>query len=166
MRLKSLRPAGLAVGLILAPFLLAGCTTPVKVQPSAAVLDMRAAAAERTRQAALAGCVDPRQGGAEATIVRFGFLDDSLDDMAARHLAPVLAYARCARTGIVAAGEADQHGTAEQQQALIARRIAVVVKYLVAGGVDAARISSVASATDAPAGDGAPLFLLARGRGW
>ena len=130
---------------------------------------MRSAAAERVRRwpHRRRGCVDPRGQGAEATIVRFGFEEASLDAAATRRLDQAVDWARCATAGrIVLAGAADQHGTPQAQQELIAGRVGAIRQYLVKAGVADERISTVASIKDLPTGDSAPLTLQGLGRGW
>ena len=168
MRLNGPRPAVLCAA-TLVPLLLAGlgaCTTQVKVQPSAAILETRRAVAERAK-AGGGVCVDPRDLGAEATVVPFGFLLADLDESAMRRIQTVAAWGRCAPANrIVLTGEADNHGTPAEQADLVARRMAAIRQALTAAGVADERISVAAQAKDVPADGGAPLVLLGRGRGW
>lgn len=166
MRLNGFHPASVLSAATLVPLLLVGlgaCTTQVKPQPSAAVLEMRRAAAERAGPGR-GGCLDPRDQGAEATVIPFGFLLADLDASALRRIRTVAAWGRCAPANrIVLTGEADNHGTAAERADLVARRLTALRQALTAAGVADERISVAASAKDVP---GDALVLLGRGRGW
>lgn len=169
MRLNGLRRASLLCAATLGPLLLAGlaaCTTHVKPQPSAAVLEMRRSAADESR-AGGGGCVDPRDLGAEATVIPFGFLLADLDATAMRRIGTVAAWGRCAPgVRIVLTGEADNHGTPAEQADLVARRLAAIRQALTSAGVAGEGISVAVSAKDVPGDAGSALVLLGRGRGW
>lgn len=162
--------AGFARATLGALILLGGlgaCTTQVTPAPSAAVMEMRAQAAQRAQRAASAACVDPRTQGPEATVIPFGFLEATLDETATRRLSQAAAFAVCAQAlPVILTGEADNHGTAAERQTLIDQRTAAMRRYLVGAGVAEARISVAKAMTEAPAGDNAPLVLSGRGRGW
>lgn len=153
------------VGLLLLAGL-GACTSTVKVQPSAAILETRAAASERIKHAHdPAACVDPRSiQEDDTTTVRFLFMTADLDVLGARALDRAAAFARCDTTAtIVLVGQAEEgHGTPEGKQALIGQRIATMRQTLTAAGVPEARISTAASA---PAATTGPLVLLGRNLG-
>lgn len=168
MRVNGPRSATFRCAATFVPLLLAGlgaCTTQVKVQPSAAVLEVRRATADRVRPGG--GCADPRDLGTDATVIPFGFLQADLDDSAMRRIRMVSAWGRCAPANrIVLTGEADNHGTATEQADLVARRLATVRRALTDAGVADERISIAASAKDVPGDARDTLVLLGRGRGW
>lgn len=144
---------------------LGACTSTITPPPSAAILQARAAAAERAKHAQdPAPCVDPRATKDEdATVIRFLFMSADLDVIGARRLNQAVAFARCApATRIVLVGEADGRATPQAQAALIAQRIAAMRQALTNAGVADARISTAATTAAAPAG---PLMLLGRNTG-
>ena len=160
-----MRFAGLL--LLAGPILLGvgGCTHVIKPPPSAAIVEARAAAAERLKHARdPSPCVDPRTVQDEdATVIRFLFQSADLDPTATRVIGLATAFARCdATTPIVLAAEPDGRASEAAQKALVVDRLAAMRKALTTGGVPDSRITTVATRASAPAGS---LSLLGRNLG-
>ena len=152
------------VGLVLLAGL-GACTSTITPPPSAAILEARAAAADRIKHANdPPPCVDPRSlKGEDATWIRFVFMTAQFDTLGARDLDRAATFARCSpATPIVLVAEADGRASAQAQAALIAERIAVMRQVLTKAGIADARISTAATLAAAPAG---PLVLLGRNLG-
>jgi outer membrane protein OmpA-like peptidoglycan-associated protein len=141
--------------LMLASLVLGGCVSQVEPKISQAVLDSRARAAAAHAQPAdqcLAATPPPKT-------VLFPFQGTEPDASARVQLDGVARSLRCdPALRIALAAEADQHGTAAEQRALIAGRIAFMRQYLVAAGAGATQLAT------APATAG--LTLTAQGRAW
>jgi outer membrane protein OmpA-like peptidoglycan-associated protein len=138
---------------------LAGCATPHS-QPvlSHAVMDARAHLdASRT-----AACPAP----ASPTSIGFGFGEASLGDTANTPLERLATTLTCRpQVSALIVGEADGHGTAEDQKKLAQSRAQAVSDYLSAHGVAARRLAMQVEGKAPPAGE-ARMIVMAEGRRW
>lgn len=138
---------------------LAGCVTH-KVTPtlSKAVVQAR----KHQNVEATTACPDL----AAPISVGFAFGESSLSELATPTLSTVSRELAChPGEPALIVGQADNHGTDAQQDALAKARIAAVSDYLRAHGVAAGRLQSqVRGAT--PALDPKRIIVLAEGRGW
>lgn len=137
----------------------AGCTTPhVKPTPSQAVADAHAhrnAAAEAT----CAPLASPLSVG-------FGFGESQVSEVAAPALDDAGRLLSChPQASAIVVGQADGHGTPQDQKTLAAARVQAVVQELQRRGVPANRVQTQAEGT-APTGDDTRLVILAEGRRW
>ena len=138
---------------------LCACTTPhVKPTLSAAVVDARA-----HRNAAAGVTCNPLTSPLS---IGFGFGESTLTELAAPALDDAGRLLTChPQAGALVVGQADGHGTTQDQHALAAARIQAVVQELQRRGVAAGRLQTQAEGA-APAGDDTRLVILAEGRRW
>jgi outer membrane protein OmpA-like peptidoglycan-associated protein len=152
-----MRPFALPAAALLAAGL-AACTPTVKPTLSQAVADARA---HRNATAEL-GCT----AMASPLSVGFGFGESQVSDLAAPALDSAGKLLAChPQASAVVVGQADGHGTAQDQRALAAARVQAVVQELQRRGVAADRVQSQAEGA-APAGDDNRLVIIAEGRRW
>lgn len=154
MTVRSFALLTFAVPLALAA---AGCTTKVKPVLSKAVAEAR-----QHRDVAVAACPPV----ASPVSVGFGFGDASLNELAVPALEQAGQILAChPNVAAVVVGQADGHGTDQEQQALAAARAQIVIRELANRGAPRARITAQVQGT-APAGDASHLVVLAEGRRW
>lgn len=139
---------------------LGGCVTRVNPQPSAAIVEMRAqAASARTAKPVAQGCPAADAPVTDKVLIVFPFLEPTPDNATKSQLADLAILLHCPGSHIALTGEADNHGTAAAQKALIAGRVAAVRDVLSAAGVTGAQYVSTPGAAGT-------LTVLARGRDW
>jgi outer membrane protein OmpA-like peptidoglycan-associated protein len=134
---------------------LGACTHRITPPPSTAILEARAAAADRVKHARDAAvCDDPRRiQEADATVIRFRFLTAEIDQVGERTVARASAFARCdAATPIVIVAESDGRSPEAQQQALIAERQVAMRRALAAAGIPESRMTTAPNSAAAPSG--------------
>jgi outer membrane protein OmpA-like peptidoglycan-associated protein len=138
---------------------LAACTTPtVKPTLSEAVADARA----HRNATADAGCAPI----AAPVSVGFGFGESQVSELAAPALDSAGQLLTChPQARAVVVGQADGHGTAQEQRALAAARVQAVTQELQRRGVAADRVQTQSEGA-APTGDDSRLVILAEGRRW
>jgi outer membrane protein OmpA-like peptidoglycan-associated protein len=137
---------------------LAACTATVKPALSEAVVDARA---HRNATAEL-GCT----AMTSPVSVGFGFGESQVSDLAGPALDSASKLLTChPQASAVVVGEADGHGTAQDQRSLAAARVQAVAQELQRRGVAADRVQTQAEGA-APTGDDNRLVILAEGRRW
>ncbi|WP_091735038.1 OmpA family protein [Phenylobacterium immobile] len=150
----------LAAGLAAALFL-NGCMTPrLKPAPSQAVLDARAA-----RDAKAAACADITE--TPLIVATFGFQTAELSETAKLRLDEARHWLTC-RTTMTARIEAiaDRRGSEADQANLTRQRRSAISAYLVAGGVQPARIVEAEAAASAQPAASDVLVIRGEGQGW
>lgn len=147
---------GLAAVLLAAG--LTACTTPhAKPTLSAAVVDARA-----HRDIAPETC-NPL---ASPLSVAFPFGESQVNELTAPALESAGKLLAChPQAGAIVVGQADGHGTAQDQHALANARVQAVVQELQRRGVAAGRLQTQVEGA-APTGDDNRLVVLAEGRRW
>lgn len=159
-KLGAIPAVGLALG---AALLTSGCMTArVKPQPSQAIVEARAA-----REARESACADIAE--TPAISATFAFQTAELSETAKLRLDEARHWLTC-RPQLTARVEAtaDQRGGEAEQAALARQRRAAITAYLVAGGVQPARVTDARSA-QTPAGQatGADVVVIrGEGQGW
>lgn len=160
MRIRPVRPACLATLVLLAAAVgVCGCTTRVKPTPSKAVLEARAHKNVATEIELCGELTSPVSIG-------FGFGDGELSELAV----PAVDQARQALAchpdaAAVIVGQADGHGTDQEQAKLAADRAKAVAEALQGRGIDPSRLKTQILGS-APKGDATHLLILAEGRRW
>jgi outer membrane protein OmpA-like peptidoglycan-associated protein len=159
MRTQILRPILPSALLLAAALGLSGClTTEAKPKPSQAVLDARA----HKDVDAVAKCGDL----VSPISVGFGFGEGSLSELAAPNVDQARQALAChPDANVVIVGQADGHGTEQEQTQLAHNRAEVVAEALRSRGVSAGRLKTQTQGT-APSGDAQHLVILAEGRRW
>lgn len=148
-----------AVAIAAAALGLSGCLTArVKPTPSAAVLEAR----EHREKPAPVACP-----AIDAPIsVGFGFGEATLSDLATPSVAEAAQLLAChPQASALVVGQADAHGTPDEQKALAEGRAEAVVAALRARGVAPARLATQTQGTP-PAAEVGRVVVLAEGRRW
>ena len=137
---------------------LAACTATVKPTLSEAVVDARA----HKNATAEVGCTPL----ASPVTVGFGFGESQVSELAVPALDSAGKLLTChPQASAVVVGQADGHGTAQEQKSLAAARVEAVAQELQRRGVAAERLQTQTEGA-APAGDDNRLVILAEGRRW
>jgi outer membrane protein OmpA-like peptidoglycan-associated protein len=151
----------LTLGLVpaLAAAGLAACTTPrVKPTLSQAVVDARAHR-NTTAQATCGPLASPVSVG-------FAFAEAQINELAIPALQDAGQQLAChPQVSALIVGQADNHGTPQEQAALATARAQAVAQDLQGRGVAVARLQTQAQGA-APAADEGHLVILAEGRRW
>lgn len=143
----------------LASIALVGCMTPrVKPEPSQAILEARAA-----RDAKVSACADIAE--TPPIVATFGFQTAELSEAAKKRLDEARHWLTC-KPGLSARVEAgsDQRGSEAEQATLARQRRAAITAYLVAGGVEPARVIDAPKSARSAGGD--VVVIRGEGQGW